>query len=129
MSSALRLVLALTLWLLIFSVTACGQTGAGDSGQLALTLRMPNPDEANDVVDPLNVPHALALYGKLAHVSCDSSHLGACPTYIITNIVRWTPKTASGDAHAPDSAWYLIHPQSHRTSQIAGLPLTNIEMD
>ncbi len=129
MSSGLRLILVLTLWLLIFSVTTCAQTGAVDSGQLVLTLRAPHPNEETDIADPLDVPHALALYGKLAHVSCDSSHLDACPTYIITNIVRWPPKTASGDAHAPASAWYLVHPQSHRTSQIAGLPLTNIEMD
>src|SRR5713226_8012384 len=129
MPSTLRLIFALTLWFLIFPVAVCAQTGVGDSGQLALTLRIANANETTDIVDPLDVAHALALYGKLAHVSCDSSHLDACPAYIITNIVRWPPKTASGDAHAPDSAWYLVHPQSHRTSQIAGLPLTNIEMD
>src|SRR5260370_35183871 len=102
MSSGLRLILALTLWLLIFSVTTCAQTGAVDSGQLVLTLRAPHPNEETDIADPLDAPHALALYGKLAHVSSDSSHLAACPTYIITTIVRCPPKTASVAQHTPD---------------------------
>ncbi len=51
MSSAVGLVLALTLWLLIFSVTTCAQTGAVDSGQLVLTLRAP-PNELKDIADP-----------------------------------------------------------------------------
>src|SRR5713226_6279508 len=62
MSSGLRLILVLTLWLLIFSVTTCAQTGAVDSGQLVLTLRAPHPNEETDIADPLDVPHALALY-------------------------------------------------------------------
>ncbi len=129
MPSTLRLIFALTLWFLIFPVAVCAQTGVGDSGQLALTLRIANANETTDIVDPLDVAHALALYGKLAHVSCDSSHLDACPAYIITNIVRWTPNSSSGDTHAPNSVWYLVHPESHRKSQIVGLSLSKIQID
>jgi hypothetical protein len=134
MICAFRLFSMLVMFSWLFTLSVYTADATGDSGQLFLTLRIPSATEIAQIVDPLDASHALALYGELSHSGCgkDPNFPGNnCPAYIMVNIVHWTPTAApgSGDAHAPDSAWYLIHPQSDRTTHLSGLSLAQIQMD
>lgn len=101
------------------------QQPAGDSGSVVLALQAPAevPDLYATGTNNLALTKVLVLYGLLANSSCgkDTTNAAAgCPTYLIVNLVHWIPgaNNGAGDAHAPESSWYLIHPESGRSTSL-----------
>ncbi len=108
------------------TVFAADIVPAGDSGQLVLVLQKASEItglDANDLVNlqPLDANKALKLYGAITGTGCSDdakTQEVSCPAYLVVNIVHWASSGASGagDAHAPQSDWYLIHPTKNRSS-------------
>ena len=119
-------------FLYVFLIGACTTSAfaepapSGDNGQLVLVLQKASvpPDlYPNDPNAPriIVTDKALKLYGDLTNSSCgnDANTVSTtCPAYVIVNIVHWSAGAAngSGDPHAPQSDWYLIHPGSGRST-------------